>query len=74
MLAAPHRDVVARALTGVVATVLWVFHPLDDVEAPSDDVTVGPGPAVPWQLRRLQNLQNRRGLFAGCHLDALAIQ
>ena len=43
MLAAPHRDVVARAMTGVVATVLWVFHPLDDVEAPSDDVTVGPG-------------------------------
>ena len=47
MLAAPHRDVVARAMTGVVATVLWVFHPLDDVEAPSGDVTVGPSPAFP---------------------------
>ena len=56
LLAAPRRDVVARAMAGVVATVLWVFHLQDDVEAPSDDVTVGPGPVVPWQLRRLQNL------------------
>ena len=56
VLAAPHRDVVARAMTGVVATVLWVFHSADDVEDPSVDVTVGPSPAFPQQLRRLQNL------------------